>query len=525
MSKHEPSTITHVPAGQQGATLRAGDANRLLQECREMAQERLAKSLTAMLNKMEETPWKMAEATKDKEMQDVYLLAEDKAKAQRAAIEKQFKQRFDTEFDRRLHKQPKSGEGPADYDLSTMTLMEDEDLSGALKVKDLSTKARGMYNEELNALDQRIGVLIRDPQLKGEDNPLSPDTVYAAFKQACDEIEAGLKVKMVILNLFDEQVRTEMKGIYKDLNSLLVKNSVLPQIRFGLGRSQSSAPNRGAAAALAAAAMAPPSAPQSPPLHAPSGAGMGHPMHGGGGLHGPMPGAGAGGGMPHAMPGDYGAQSGEAAAGGSEQDFFGLLQGLLLRQYGGGAPLTGSGAAPTLLGGPADFAGGGAAPGGLPNQGVQGGVMPAGYPNTGPVGTGMPGGYPGSGPSGGAMSTHTGQHAGTATGPVRILTGADLVGALTQIQHGDATVIKGAPNSLAAAIAAPGAVNILRDIKSTPFGQGMGEADNMTLDIVSMLFDQILDDKKIPDAMKVLIGRLQIPILKVAILDKSFFQT
>jgi hypothetical protein len=47
--------------------------------------------------------------------------------------------------------------------------------------------------------------------------------------------------------------------------------------------------------------------------------------------------------------------------------------------------------------------------------------------------------------------------------------------------------------------------------------------DAMTLDIVAMLFDEIFDDDKIPVAMKGMIGRLQIPTLKVAILDKTFF--
>lgn len=49
------------------------------------------------------------------------------------------------------------------------------------------------------------------------------------------------------------------------------------------------------------------------------------------------------------------------------------------------------------------------------------------------------------------------------------------------------------------------------------------EADNQTIDIISMLFDFFFDDEALPDPVKVLIGRLQIPILKVAILDKSFF--
>ncbi|MFV2030981.1 MAG: DUF1631 domain-containing protein [Gammaproteobacteria bacterium] len=48
-------------------------------------------------------------------------------------------------------------------------------------------------------------------------------------------------------------------------------------------------------------------------------------------------------------------------------------------------------------------------------------------------------------------------------------------------------------------------------------------AENQIIDIVSMLFDFFFDDDALPAPIKVLIGRLQIPILKVAILDDSFF--
>jgi hypothetical protein len=47
--------------------------------------------------------------------------------------------------------------------------------------------------------------------------------------------------------------------------------------------------------------------------------------------------------------------------------------------------------------------------------------------------------------------------------------------------------------------------------------------DEDVINLVSMLFDFILDDDDLPTAMKALIGRLQIPLLKVAIIDRSFF--
>ena len=48
-------------------------------------------------------------------------------------------------------------------------------------------------------------------------------------------------------------------------------------------------------------------------------------------------------------------------------------------------------------------------------------------------------------------------------------------------------------------------------------------AENQVIDIVSMIFDFFFDDESLPSPIKVLIGRLQIPILKVAFLDESFF--
>lgn len=47
--------------------------------------------------------------------------------------------------------------------------------------------------------------------------------------------------------------------------------------------------------------------------------------------------------------------------------------------------------------------------------------------------------------------------------------------------------------------------------------------DNDVIDIVSMLFEYILDDENIPDVAKALLIKLQIPLLKAAILDKEFF--
>ncbi|MDI4635260.1 DUF1631 family protein [Pelomonas sp. V22] len=52
-----------------------------------------------------------------------------------------------------------------------------------------------------------------------------------------------------------------------------------------------------------------------------------------------------------------------------------------------------------------------------------------------------------------------------------------------------------------------------------------GNLDHMVIDVVGSLFDQILSDPKVPPQMARLIARLQLPVLRVALGDNSFFSS
>ena len=71
--------------------------------------------------------------------------------------------------------------------------------------------------------------------------------------------------------------------------------------------------------------------------------------------------------------------------------------------------------------------------------------------------------------------------------------------------------------------AAGALVNVVRALKQGENAAAIGSVDAMTIDLVAMLFDYVFEDKHIPASVKALLGRLQIPTLKVALLDKTFF--
>jgi len=71
---------------------------------------------------------------------------------------------------------------------------------------------------------------------------------------------------------------------------------------------------------------------------------------------------------------------------------------------------------------------------------------------------------------------------------------------------------------------------------STPEGQGgvwrehlieksSRTVDKLTIEIVGMLFDHVLQDKQVPVEIKALLSRMQFPVLKVALMDADFFVT
>ena len=66
-------------------------------------------------------------------------------------------------------------------------------------------------------------------------------------------------------------------------------------------------------------------------------------------------------------------------------------------------------------------------------------------------------------------------------------------------------------------------VNQVRLVQDSEDAKQASGLESVTMDIVAMLFDLIFDDARIPLAIKALISRLQIPVLKVAMLNPGFF--
>ncbi len=94
---------------------------------------------------------------------------------------------------------------------------------------------------------------------------------------------------------------------------------------------------------------------------------------------------------------------------------------------------------------------------------------------------------------------------------------------LTFMQKGQWDALGMDTSAIDTSALAQGTANVLWSIKNSPLPKEDEKGDAMIIEIVALLFDYIFENPKVPDKAKALIGRLQIPVLKAAMLDNTFF--
>ncbi len=102
---------------------------------------------------------------------------------------------------------------------------------------------------------------------------------------------------------------------------------------------------------------------------------------------------------------------------------------------------------------------------------------------------------------------------------------SQVISALSNLQQGNLALISFGPEGLIIPEHVDLREHLLRQLNlgRGEDGRAISHTDENIIDVISMLFDFILEDHNLPDAMKALLGRLQIPMVKVAILDRDFF--
>ncbi len=487
-SLHETMSIFAQPATALGISQATSPTSRaVLNHCRSLVRDRLNRVLSDALEKLEDDLLKLVEASTRVSEQQVLLEAISHLRKHRGELAVAFDRNFLEVFDRRLDGRPSPIAIEAIPSLSgKLTLVEDNAIEEQIVVSQLARKAKDRIDpDELLGVRTRLAHLLDNDELGDEANPIAPEAIIEALKRACDQIPAELAVKTALLNAFQPYMSAGMSTIYADLNQNLIAQRILPVIRHQVRRTHD-----GSAAKVAQA-------------------------------------------MSMSMRLQAGLAGAAATQGMRLSDLLAYARG---RPGAGGIPAGGDGSGSGVFGG----------------TGQPGGVATGGF--GGPAASAGAWGSPQQGMSASQQMTLGGapEH-GQGLGGLPH-SQAELSAALAHVlestpearEHVARMLVEPARYAFEPAMglpASPALLASLAQMQTSPellAGTGSGAAgflaaldletrsqvhplDQLTIELVTVVFDYILHDRALPQSVKGEVSRLQIVAVKAAVLDRTFF--
>jgi hypothetical protein len=466
ISEHPMDSVGAQPGAGAAAGVPGRSRKRfeLLEGCREFVLQRMNEVVADALNKMSDELTAEALRSFRSERQQALLDAVMLVRENRAEIEARFRRSFGDIFERRLYAMdaPSATDGAtaAAAEGAPLQLVSDDVIRDQMSVDRLIGRAKSRLDpDEVLGIRARLGALLDRDWFEEGKHPVSPEAVFEALKNALAELSPRVDVKAALLDAFEPHVSQNLNGLYAAVNERLRSNHVLPRIRPQV-QTFPSTRRPGESAA-----------------HGPDAAGAGPHQggsHPGGAQHG-------------------GARSGPNHGGSS--------------QHGAGAPgtpLRGGAARPGTASGPGggqweeDGAAAAAAVDGYgaildPMEALQAAMADA------------TAGRPAGRIQVARMLSNPAMF-GVADIPVAPVQ-RPLVASLTAIQRD--------PERIDIAGMLPAIVARVRE-QGSPL-------DQITVEIVSMVFDYIYSDRRLPDSIKQQLLRLQVVAVKAALLDRSFF--
>ena len=432
----QPSNVVELPVGRSSPDGTRRDPPPLLQHIRDMARQGLSRLLGQFFDNLDDALFELADRSRSDADQQLYFESMRELRIARQSVERDFIDELDNRIcslaDARASG-PVGAAGSQGYE--TLSLVRNDDLEISVAIAGIVSKITSRFSLPLAQLTRRLDAVCPRQEVRESDNPLGPKHLCECFIVATQTIQLDIKVRIILLKLFERLVVEQMAPILDDANRMLADAGVLRNLKDAVRTRPSTSPRDPRTQNTSGVTAAGPGA---------AGGAAGY-----SGNH-----------VPHGSPSAHGGFSAGA-------------------YYDGGSNgMELAGWHPDLLG----------------NLGLSQSLL--------------------------APLRNNISFAG-ASGGGTPLNGQDLLNAIAAAQLEQAN----APLDLDHVPSRIDLRPIIVDRASIAGAKtpGLSGADEDVVNLVGMLFDYILNDRNLAIPMKALLGRLQIPFLKVALIDKRFF--
>ncbi|WP_130617801.1 DUF1631 domain-containing protein [Dyella amyloliquefaciens] len=232
----EPSNIVSLTQRLDPSSERGGA---LLNNVRDVAGRRLQILINGMFEHVDDALFDLAEKAENNAAQMHYFDGMREVRKRRPIVERAFLTHVSRELsDFATNQRNVPGNGiQLPVGTAELSLVADNELEESLAITSMIGKNETRLTRELFAVNQRLSVIYGGLKIEDGTNPIGPAALSQAFRSAMRELNAEMRVKLIIYKLFDRYVLASLDELYQEINAELIRAGVLPQLRHEVLRS------------------------------------------------------------------------------------------------------------------------------------------------------------------------------------------------------------------------------------------------------------------------------------------------
>jgi hypothetical protein len=174
----------------------------------------------------------IAEQAKSNKDQIALYETQNLLAAVQQAAEQEFCQHLANGFVKFKNKSLNTLTGEERFSGDILSLVEHSDLEETIAITSITHRADNFFAEQLWAFQQRLALLNDGEKIDERANPASPVQFCESLRKLLANLDIDVKTKIIGYKLFDQDVVGMLDGLYDELNDYLIRQNLLPNLRF-----------------------------------------------------------------------------------------------------------------------------------------------------------------------------------------------------------------------------------------------------------------------------------------------------
>ena len=204
----------------------------ILHSVRQHAKGKLNELRQELFNNIDDALFEMADRSRSDTEQSLYFSSMREIRLQRKNIAQEFMRRFYRGFEQAFDEAaPAESLADAATTADDIALLNNDELEISVAIAGMTSKVTSQHSLPIMQLTKRIDHLSKATDVTELLNPLGPEKLSLSFVQALECVDLDIKVRIILLKLYERFVMERLAPIYNEANLLLADAGVLPNLK------------------------------------------------------------------------------------------------------------------------------------------------------------------------------------------------------------------------------------------------------------------------------------------------------